>query len=281
MKIAIASGKGGTGKTFVSTNLAFALSETGQVSLVDCDVEEPNSYLFLHPEIKEQQDITIKVPVIDNSKCTGCRLCSTHCEFHALITVKDKTYVFEDLCHGCGFCMRICPEGAIGEKDKVIGEFSYGFVGSMDFYMGKMRVGTELATPVIRFVKNQVKDKGIVIFDSPPGTSCPVVETIEDCDFVVLVTEPTPFGLNDLRLAVEAVKSLGLRFGVVENRAMEGVNIVRDYLAENGIPLLSEIPLDREIAEVYSHGKLVVREIPSYRDRFLKIYDEILKRVEI
>ncbi len=281
MKIAIASGKGGTGKTFVSTNLAFALSETGQVSLVDCDVEEPNSYLFLHPEIKEQQDITIKVPVIDNSKCTGCRLCSTHCEFHALITVKDKTYVFEDLCHGCGFCMRICPEGAIGEKDKVIGEFSYGFVGSMDFYMGKMRVGTELATPVIRFVKNQVKDKGVVIFDSPPGTSCPVVETIEDCDFVVLVTEPTPFGLNDLRLAVEAVKSLGLRFGVVENRAMEGVNIVRDYLAENGIPLLSEIPLDREIAEVYSHGKLVVREIPSYRDRFLKIYDEILKRVEI
>ena len=281
MKIAIASGKGGTGKTFVSTNLAFALSETGQVSLVDCDVEEPNSYLFLNPEIKEQQDITIKVPVIDNSKCTGCRLCSTHCEFHALITVKDKTYVFEDLCHGCGFCMRICPEGAIGEKDKVIGEFSYGFVGSMDFYMGKMRVGTELATPVIRFVKNQVKDKGVVIFDSPPGTSCPVVETIEDCDFVVLVTEPTPFGLNDLRLAVEAVKSLGLRFGVVENRAMEGVNIVRDYLAENGIPLLSEIPLDREIAEVYSHGKLVVREIPSYRDRFLKIYDEILKRVEI
>ncbi|BBB31832.1 cobyrinic acid a,c-diamide synthase [Thermotomaculum hydrothermale] len=281
MKIAIASGKGGTGKSFVATNLSYALSENFQVALVDCDVEEPNAYLFLKPEIKEKRDITIKVPVIDNSKCTGCRLCSTHCEFHALITVKDKTYVFEELCHGCGFCMRICPNGAIGEKNKVIGEFSYGFVGRMDFYMGEMKVGTELATPVIRYVKEQVKDRGIVIFDSPPGTSCPVVETIEDCDFVVLVTEPSPFGLNDLKLAVETVKSMGIRFGVVENRAMEGVNIIKDYLRENNIPLLSEIPLDREIAEVYSHGKLVVREIPSYRDRFLKIYDEIVKRVEI
>ena len=281
MKIAIASGKGGTGKSFVTTNLAYALSENFQVSLVDCDVEEPNVGLFLNPEIKEKRDITIKVPVIDNSKCTGCRLCSSHCEFHALITVKNKTYVFEELCHGCGFCMRICPEGAIGEKDKVIGEFKYGFVGRMDFYMGEMKVGTELATPVIRYVKKQVKDRGIVIFDSPPGTSCPMVETIEGCDFVVLVTEPSPFGLNDLKLAVETVKSMGLRFGVVENRAMEGVKIIKDYLKEEDIPLLSEIPLDREIAEVYSHGKLVVREIPAYRDRFLMIYDEIIKRVEI
>ena len=281
MKIAVASGKGGTGKSFIATNLAYALSENFQVSLVDCDVEEPNAALFLNPEIKEKRDITIKVPVIDNSKCTGCRLCSSHCEFHSLITVKDKTYVFEELCHGCGFCMRICPEGAIGEKDKVIGEFKYGFVGRMDFYMGEMKVGTELATPVIRYVKEQVKERGIVIFDSPPGTSCPVVETIEGCDFVVLVTEPSPFGLNDLKLAVETVKSMGLKFGIVENRAMEGVNIIKDYLKEENIPLLSEIPLDREIAEVYSHGKLVVREIPAYRDRFLMIYDEIVKRVEI
>ncbi len=281
MKIAIASGKGGTGKTFVATNLAFALSESIQVSLVDCDVEEPNSHLFLNPEIKEKQDITIKVPVIDNSKCTGCRLCSSHCEFHALITVKNKTYVFEELCHGCGFCMRICPEGAIGEKGKVIGEFEYGFVGRMDFYMGRIKIGTELATPVIRFVKSKVNNRGVVIFDSPPGTSCPVVETIEDCDFVVLVTEPSPFGLNDLKLAVETVREMGINFGVVENRAMERVNIIKDYCREEGIPLLSEIPLDRDIAEVYSHGRLVVREIPSYRDRFLKIYNEIVKRVEI
>ncbi len=281
MKIAIASGKGGTGKSFVATNLAYALSESHQVSLVDCDVEEPNAALFLNPEIRDKREITIKVPVIDNSKCTGCRLCSSHCEFHALITVKDKTYVFEELCHGCGFCMRICPQGAIGEKDKVIGEFKYGFVGRMDFYMGEMKVGTELATPVIRYVKDKIKDRGIVIFDSPPGTSCPVVETIEGCDFVVLVSEPSPFGLNDLKLAVETVKSMGLKFGVVENRAMEGVNIIKDYLKEENIPLLSEIPLDREIAEVYSHGKLVVREIPAYRDRFLMIYDEIVKRVEI
>ena len=281
MKIAVASGKGGTGKTFVATNLAYALSETVKVSLVDCDVEEPNSHLFLNPEFKEEEDITLKVPVIDNSLCTGCRLCSTHCEFHALITVKDKTYVFEDLCHGCGFCMRICPQNAIGEKDKIIGKFKHGFVGSMDFYMGEMKIGTELATPVIRFVKKKVMDKGIVIFDSPPGTSCPVVETVEDCDYVVLVTEPSPFGLNDLKLAVEAMKSMGKKFGVVENRAMDGVSIIRDYCEREGIPLLSEIPLDRDIAEVYSHGKLVVREIPSYRNRFLKIYHEIVKRVEI
>ncbi len=276
MRIAVASGKGGTGKTFVATNLAALLADMGEaVTLADCDVEEPNSRLFIKPEVMDSCPVTIEVPVIDNDKCTGCRLCSSHCEFHALITVKDKTYVFEDMCHGCGFCMRICPEGAIGKRDKVIGTFLKGQFGRGLFMEAEMKVGTELATPVIKFIKDRLPAVGTVILDSPPGTSCPVVETIQDCDYVILVTEPTPFGVNDLKLAVEMCRELGLRFGVVENRAMAGSSIVTDFCSRENTRLLASIPLEREIAECYSHGNLAIRELPAYRHRFSAILDGV------
>ncbi len=276
MRIAVASGKGGTGKTFVTTNLAALLADMGEaVTLADCDVEEPNSQLFIQPEVIETCPVTIEVPVIDNDKCTGCRLCSSHCEFHALITVKSKTYVFEDMCHGCGFCMRICPEGAIGKRDKVIGTFLKGQFGRGLFMEAEMRVGTELATPVIKFVKDRLPKNGMVILDSPPGTSCPVVETIQGCDYVILVTEPTPFGINDLKLAVEMCRALGLKFGVVENRAMEGNRMVADFCLGENTRLLASVPLEREIAECYSHGNLVIRELPAYRYRFVELLDAV------
>lgn len=276
MRIAVASGKGGTGKTFVATNLAALLADMGEtVTLADCDVEEPNSQLFIKPEIIETCPVTIEVPVIDNDKCTGCRLCSSHCEFHALITVKDKTYVFEDMCHGCGFCMRICPEGAIGKRDKVIGTFLKGQFGRGLFMEAEMKVGTELATPVIKYVKDHFPESGTLILDSPPGTSCPVVETVQGCDYVILVTEPTPFGINDLKLAVEMCRELKLKFGVVENRAMAGNTMVADFCQNENTRLLASIPLEREIAECYSHGKLVIRELPAYRYRFVTLLDAV------
>ena len=276
MKIAVASGKGGTGKTFVATNMAALLADMGEaVTLADCDVEEPNSQLFIKPEIIETCPVTIEVPVIDNDKCTGCRLCSSHCEFHALITVKSKTYVFEDMCHACGFCMRICPENAIGKRDKTIGTFSKGQFGRGLFMDAEMKIGTELATPVIKFVKDRLPANGMLILDSPPGTSCPVVETIQGCDYVILVTEPTSFGLNDLKLAVEMCRELKLKVGVVENRAMEKNTMVADYCRDENIRLLASIPLEREIAECYSHGNLVIRELPAYRYRFVGLIDAV------
>ncbi len=280
MRIVVASGKGGTGKTLIATNLAMVATEMGHpVTLVDCDVEEPNSALFLKPEWNDEQPVSISVPLIDNDKCVGCRLCAEKCQFNALITVKNKTYVFEEMCHACGLCMRICPESAISSRDKRIGTFRRGSRGKAVVLEGELAVGVELVSPLIGHVKNAASGSGTVILDAPPGTSCSVVETVRECDVAILVTEPTRFGLNDLKLAVEMMNSLRVPFGIVENRSMEGNSMIRDYCDQHNLPLWMTLPLDRDIATCYSHGKLLLNEIPAYRYRFVSLLDAAVTEV--
>lgn len=282
MKIAVASGKGGTGKTFLATNLFYVLSEVNeQVTLLDCDVEEPNSSLFIKPNITETIAFKQSVPLIDQDKCIGCRKCSDNCQFNALITIKSKTYVYDDMCHSCGLCMRICPTGAITKKEKQVGVITKGDLGSGIFVEGRTDIGTELSSSLVSEVKKYSNTKGIVIIDAPPGTSCNVVETVKDCDYVILVTEPTPFGLNDLKLAVELMNKLKLPFGVAVNRMISGTGIVGDYCEENGFDIIFKMELDRSVAESYSEGHLVVRDIPVYRQKFISLVSEIKNRCSL
>lgn len=284
MRIAIASGKGGTGKTTVAVNLACVLADAGQkVQYLDCDVEEPNGHIFLKPEITATEPVGIPVPVVDEEKCKGCRKCAEVCQYHAIAVLK-KPLVFAELCHGCGGCALVCPERAIREENRTIGVVetgralrqSSGRADGVDFVQGRLNVGEPMAPPLIRAVKKKAIADGVAIMDAPPGTSCPVVATVRDADYVLLVTEPTPFGLNDLRLAVEMIRQLGVPHGVVINRADVGDRRVRDYCASEGIALLMELPDDRRVAEAYSRGELAASSLVHWRDRFMELY----KRVE-
>jgi len=289
MIIAIASGKGGTGKTTVATNLALTLTESTQelshaprkVTLADCDVEEPNSGLFLNPTMEHEEEVSILVPEIDDSICTRCGKCAEACQYNALAVLKKRVLVFEDLCHGCGSCTLVCPEGAIHEVPKPVGKVEYGWAGPIRFVQGLLSIGSPLAVPIIRRVKslaNANDPDEVIIFDAPPGTSCPVVETLHGADYALMVTEPTPFGLHDLRIAVQVARDeLGLPVGVVLNRDGVGDNRVDKYCAAEGIPLIMRIPHDRRIAEAYSDGIAIVRAIPEYRKRFLTLYADIVK----
>lgn len=266
MKIAIASGKGGTGKTTVAVNLAVALAATGQaMQYLDCDVEEPNGHIFLKPIIESSEPAGIPVPVVDEEKCDGCGRCAKVCEYRAIAMLK-KPLVFPELCHGCGGCALACPTGAIREQDRGIGVVETGRADGVAFVQGRLNVGEPMAPPLIRAVKKKALSDITAIFDSPPGTSCPVVAAVRDADFVVLVTEPTPFGLNDLKLAVETMKQLGLEHGVVINRSDAGDLRVREFCARAQIPLLLEIPDDRRVAEAYSRGHIAALVLPEWRE---------------
>ncbi|MCK4590858.1 MAG: ATP-binding protein [Candidatus Latescibacteria bacterium] len=278
MIIAVASGKGGTGKTTVVTNLAWVLQSEG-VTLLDCDVEEPNSALFLGPKWEESSSFRQFVPEVDLEKCTYCGRCSELCQFGAIITVKENILVFPELCHSCLGCKRICPVDAIGDGERELGTVSVGRVGGIRFVQGELRIGEAQAPPLIREVKLRgivPARKNVVLIDSPPGTSCPVIEAVKGSDLVVLVTEPTPFGLHDLKLAVEMVRTLKLRCGLVINRSTIGDRKVWSYCQEENIPILLEIADDRRIAEVYSRGELVVEALPEYRKAFKQLYQQIL-----
>jgi MinD superfamily P-loop ATPase len=283
MRIAIASGKGGTGKTTVAVNLACVLADNGQtVQYLDCDVEEPNGHIFLKPEITATESVGIPVPVVDEAKCTGCRKCAEVCQYHAIAVLK-KALVFPELCHGCGGCALVCPECAIREEDRPIGVVETGQAlrrgsgqaNGVAFVQGRLNVGEPMAPPLIRAVKKKSIADGIAILDAPPGTSCPVVTTVRDADYVLLVTEPTPFGLNDLKLAVEMIRQLGLRHGVVINRADIGDQCVREFCAGERIPILLEIPDDRRVAEAYSRGHMAVRVLPEWTDSILKLWGQV------
>jgi MinD superfamily P-loop ATPase len=264
MRIAIASGKGGTGKTTVAVNLARVLADSGQkVQYLDCDVEEPNGHLFLNPMIELSEPVGIPVPVVDEKRCTGCRKCTEACRYHAIAMLK-KPLVFPELCHGCGGCALICPVQAIREQNRQIGVVETGLANGIAFVQGRLNVGEPMSPPLIRAVKKKAIADGVALLDSPPGTSCPVVATVRDADYVLLVTEPTPFGLNDLRLAVEMVRQLGVPHGVVINRADSGDGRVRDYCAETQTPLLLELPDDRRVAEAYSRGLMAVHVLPEW-----------------
>jgi len=276
MKIAIASGKGGTGKTTISTNLATVISRHNlQVQYLDCDAEEPNGHIFLKPEIESSADITVGVPEVDLEKCTGCGKCGQLCQYSAIVCLKDKPLVFEELCHSCGGCMAICPENAITERQRKIGVGQFGRSGKLHFGHGMLDIGAIQTPALIRSVKQKAIDKGVVVLDVPPGTSCPVIEAIKGSDFVLLVTEPTPFGLNDLELAVGMVRELNLPFAVAINRSDIGDDAVVKYCRNEGIEVMLTIPNDRQIAQAYSRGTMIVEALPEYKDKFENVYGAI------
>ncbi len=273
MIISIASGKGGTGKTTVATNLALTLGD--RVELLDCDVEEPNAHLFLKPEIERSEQVDTPVPLVDLEKCTFCRKCAELCRFSALAVVGEKVLVFPELCHSCGGCMTICPEGAISETGRELGRIEFGHRDGVGFIHGRLRVGEAMSPPLIKQVRAAADPHRLTLIDAPPGTSCPVIAAMSDTDFVLLVTEPTPFGLHDLELAVGAVKLLGLPCGLVVNRSDLGEQKVFEYAASEQIPVLLTIPFDRRIAEAYSKGKTIVEELPEWREKFQALYEDI------
>lgn len=266
--IAVASGKGGTGKTTVSTNLARVLAQQSSVCYIDCDVEEPNGHLFLQPEIAETFTVTTPVPVIDEGVCQHSGECAAACEYNALAVFPTFTLVFPELCHGCGGCLLACPSGAISEIQRPIGIVEKGKSGSVGFVHGKLNVGDVLAPTVIRSVLAQRPEHGISIIDAPPGTSCAVVASVRKADILMLVTEPTAFGLHDLTLAVDLARELSLDFGVVINRSDMGDNRVEDYCAGEGIPVWARIPDDRRVAEAYSRGEMAVDALPEMAGMF-------------
>jgi MinD superfamily P-loop ATPase len=280
MIIAVASGKGGTGKTLVSTSLAFSLKDGQPVQLLDCDVEEPNDHIFLKPVITQKEAVCIPVPKVDEARCTHCGLCAEICAYNALAVLPDRVMVFPELCHGCGACSYLCPEKAITEEGRETGVVEWGDAGGIDFVQGRINVGEAMAPPAIRQVRERANADGVVIIDVPPGTSCPVVEAVKDSDFCLLVTEPTPFGFNDLVLAVETVRELGIPLGVVLNRAGGEYNKVEEYCLKENIPILLTIPLDTEIARLYSKGVTLAEGMPEMREVFIGLWDEIRQILE-
>jgi len=278
MILAIASGKGGTGKTTVSVNLARVFGP--DVQLLDCDVEEPNDHLFLKGTPRGEELVTIPVPLVDESLCDGCGECGRFCEYHAIVSFGTAALVFPEMCHGCGGCAKVCPKKAIRETGQRIGVVGTLESGNVTLIRGRLDVGVAMSPPLIRAVKARLKNGSPAILDAPPGTSCPVIATLRGADLVLLVTEPTPFGLHDLRLAVAMVRELRIPFGVVINRVGIGDDRVHLFCGEEGIPILLEIPDDRRIAEAYSRGELIIEALPEYRAHFERLREAVLKRTE-
>lgn len=281
MIISVASGKGGTGKTTVAVNLALSLD---RVQFLDCDVEEPNAHIFLKPVIREQEKAYIPVPEIDESKCLYCGRCAAVCAYRAIAVLppqedrKGSSLIFSHLCHGCGACSALCPEGAIKEVPRDIGVVETGHCGDMEFVHGRLKIGEAMASPLIRQVKKHVDPVRTVIIDAPPGTSCPVVASVKDSDFCILVTEPTPFGLHDLKLAVETIRVLGIPFGVVVNRADLGDKNTDAYCQQEHIPVFLRIPFKKEIAVAYSRGEPMVKAFPRAKKDFQELFREADRR---
>ena len=280
MIISVASGKGGTGKTLVATSMALSIADEG-VQLLDCDVEEPNAHLLLTPDFESSEPVEIAVPQVDESKCTYCGKCSEVCVYHAIAVLKNKVLLFPELCHGCGACSYLCPEKAITEVGRQIGVVESGYAEGLDFVQGRLNVGEAMVPPVIRKVKEKLNRNSIAIIDVPPGTSCPVVESVKGSDYCILVTEPTPFGLYDLELAVKVVKQIGIPCGVTINRAGMGDKMVEQYCANNNIPILMKIPLSTDIAKLYSKGIPLVEGMPEYRQLFRHVFDDIMETVAV
>ncbi|MFW6150384.1 MAG: ATP-binding protein [Chloroflexota bacterium] len=278
MVISVASGKGGTGKTLVATSLALALADSRKVQLLDCDVEEPNDHIFVNATMERSEPVLIPVPVVNEDECNHCGTCADVCAFNAIAVVGEQVLTFPQLCHGCGACSYLCPQGAISERGREVGVVARGEADGLYVSYGKLTVGEALAPPVIKQVKEHVLHDATVIIDVPPGTSCPVVEAVRDSDLCLLVTEPTPFGLNDLVLAVETVRKLGIPSGVVLNRTGIGDAGVEDYCAREGIPVLLRIPLSTDIARLYSKGTALVEGLPEWKDSFVRLYGDIEKR---
>jgi MinD superfamily P-loop ATPase len=273
MIITVASGKGGTGKTTIATNLAVSLG--ADVQLLDCDVEAPNAHLFIKPDIRQVETVTTPVPEVDMQKCSLCGKCAQICQFKAIVVLGGTVLPFVELCHSCGGCMRVCPEKAIRETGRELGVIERGHRNGLEFVHGKLRVGEAMSPPLIRRVRAYTRPDRLTIIDAPPGTSCPVIATMRGAHFILMVTEPTPFGLHDLKLAVGATRLLEIPCGLVINRADMGDECVRAYAEEEGLPILMEIPFDRRISEAYSRGVMLVEVLPKWQERFVDLYRQI------
>ncbi|HPW18008.1 MAG TPA: ATP-binding protein [Candidatus Aminicenantes bacterium] len=279
--VAVASGKGGTGKTTVAVNLALALSAGRPIQFLDCDVEGPNSRFFLKPRIEASEEVAILVPEIDDSRCDRCGICARVCAYNALAVVPQAVLVFSELCHGCGACALLCPRRAIREVPKRIGVVESGRAGAIRFLQGRLDVGQAISPPLIKAVKEKRDPDLTAVIDAPPGTSCPAVESMRGSDFALLVTEPTPFGLHDLELAAGAAEALGLPRGILINRADggDGDARIRAFAAGENVPVLAAIPFDRRIAEAYSRGDTLLGLDPGWSAKFQALYEAI--RAEI
>ncbi len=273
MDICIASGKGGTGKTTVAVNLAWFLTYAGQkVQYLDCDVEEPNGHIFIQPSMRTSSASKVMIPVIDQEKCNSCGECGAKCQFHAIVNLPGDTLIFPGLCHSCGLCSAVCPTGAITEGVRDIGVIEEGKgVKEIEFIHGILNVGEAMAVPLIKKVKMGRRDLYVHLIDAPPGTSCPVVATLNGSDAVIMVTEPTPFGLHDLKIAIDVAKLLNIPIGVIINRDQGGYAPLNDYLGSNNIPILASIPEDPDIARHYSQGHIVLESLPHYIDIYLSL----------
>lgn len=277
MRVAIASGKGGTGKTTVATNLAYvAACNDRSVAYLDCDVEEPNGHVFLRPAITRREAVYSAVPKVDPNLCNHCGDCGAICQYSAIVSLAKKVLVFPELCHSCGGCELVCAQHAISEVNREIGSLELGHSGSIDFVGGLLNIGEAMSPPVIRKVKASApKGAEFVIVDAPPGTSCPVIESIRGCDLVVLVTEPTPFGLHDLGLAADMMKEIGIPYEVVVNRAGLNGSDVDAFCCERGIKIGARLPDDRRVAEAYSRGVLAAKALPEFMDQFQSLLEHI------
>lgn len=280
--IAVASGKGGTGKTTVATNLAVALSKQGKtVQYLDCDVEEPNGHIFLKPDVQRSIPVSVMVPEIDQEKCNLCGLCTEICEFNALAILGDSVSVFPSLCHGCGACVHVCPESAVTETARRVGTINQGRNMGVEFLEGRLNVGEAMAPPITRVLRQMAgrEESDLSILDAPPGTSCPAVEAVRGSDFTLLVTEPTPFGLNDLRLAIKMVRKTGVPCAVVINRSDGGNRATESFCESEGVDILLKIPFDRGIAERYSRGQLILDLMPLLEYELIEMYNLISRRI--
>ena len=278
MKLSIASGKGGTGKTLVSTSLAASLlsERREQITIADCDVEEPNAYLFFPDRtLLKKESCQVPVPVIDEEKCTHCGKCSEVCAYHALAVLPQTVLIFPELCHGCGACSIVCPENAISETYRSVGEIFHARSEGLDIIWAELNLGEARTTPLIKAVKERAQSETVIV-DCPPGTSCSMVESVRDSDFCLLVTEPTPFGLYDLDIALRVLDNMDIPKAVLVNKSGMGDLKTYEYLEKKKIPLLMEIPLDRKIAEIYSRGEIFVQGMPEWKERFVGL----AKRIE-
>ena len=285
MIISVLSGKGGTGKTTVAVNLALTLEKS--VVLLDCDVEEPNAGIFLKPEFQQSQSVMLPVPWVEEDRCDYCGYCREVCAYNAIVVIppespakKGGVLIFSHLCHGCGACVLLCPRQAMGERPRDIGLIEIGKAGQLKFVQGRIKVGEVLSPFLIKAVKQQIEPELINIIDCPPGTSCPVIAAVRGSDFALLVTEPTPFGLHDLSLAVELLEKLKISAGVIINRCDLGDMEVEKFCRDQGLPVLLRIPFSREIAAGYSRGKPLIRVLPGYEDKFRELYAGILRELQ-
>lgn len=282
MIYAVASGKGGTGKTTVSSSLASLWD--GPVTCVDLDVEEPNLHLFLHPDIQRKEKAYIEVPKTNEDKCTLCRACADICQFKAITIMADTLLVFPEMCHGCGGCLAVCPENALFPDRRELGEIHRGQAGEIGFVMGQLRIGEAMSPPLMRAIRDEfpaLSEKGDVLIDAPPGVSCPAISAVMDADCIVLVTEPTPFGFHDFKLAWEAFGPLNKPMGAVINRAGMGDDSVQRFCLDNHIPIWGEIPYSREVAEAYSRGEVVAQALEPLQEIFLTLKENMETAVAI